>query len=199
MEFADLPKPGTNFRPKSFEIDLNEALPTPSISMEFADFGVLWLRATGRERIRRTTEYVNRKQSGGLVVTCTAEGLERGLLVGGRGQEGKFAVPERFKVVALMACVMCLCNADRVVMSVAIVPLAAKHGWNSSFLGIVQITKKKKKKGEEEKGEGGGGGEGGGHKNRLEEEERLGRRPGLADDGGAATSTGLGRRPGLGE
>jgi hypothetical protein len=34
---------------------------------------------------------------------------------------------------------MCLCNADRVVMSVAIVPLAAKHGWSSSFLGIVQV------------------------------------------------------------
>lgn len=71
---------------------------------------------------------------------CTAEGIERGLLVGGRGQEGNFAMPERFKVVALMACVMCLCNADRVVMSVAIVPLAAKHGWSSSFLGIVQSS-----------------------------------------------------------
>ncbi|KAK4359297.1 hypothetical protein RND71_021526 [Anisodus tanguticus] len=49
-------------------------------------------------------------------------------------------VAERFKVVALMACVMCLCNADRVVMSVAIVPLAAKHGWSSAFLGIVQSS-----------------------------------------------------------
>ncbi|XP_028064563.1 probable anion transporter 3, chloroplastic isoform X1 [Camellia sinensis] len=107
----------------------------PKISTKWGNISSL-----GRERIRRTTEYVNRKQSGGLVVTCTAEGLERGLLVGGRGQEAKFAVPERFKVVALMACVMCLCNADRVVMSVAIVPLAAKHGWNSSFLGIVQSS-----------------------------------------------------------
>ncbi|XAR50861.1 Phosphate-transporting ATPase [Bertholletia excelsa] len=71
---------------------------------------------------------------------CTAEGIERGLLVGTGGQAGKIAVPERFKVVALMACVMCLCNADRVVMSVAVVPLAAKHGWNSSFLGIVQSS-----------------------------------------------------------
>ncbi|PIN02765.1 Permease of the major facilitator superfamily [Handroanthus impetiginosus] len=35
---------------------------------------------------------------------------------------------------------MCLCNADRVVMSVAIVPLAAKYGWSSSFLGIVQSS-----------------------------------------------------------
>lgn len=74
----------------------------------------------------------------GMVVRCTAEGIERGLF-GGRGKEGGFVVPERIKVVALMACVMCLCNADRVVMSVAIVPLAAKHGWSSSFLGIVQV------------------------------------------------------------
>ncbi|EYU41835.1 hypothetical protein MIMGU_mgv1a007449mg [Erythranthe guttata] len=40
----------------------------------------------------------------------------------------------------MVAAVMCLCNADRVVMSVAIVPLAAKHGWSSSFLGIVQSS-----------------------------------------------------------
>lgn len=46
---------------------------------------------------------------------------------------------ERLKVVALVAVVMCLCNADRVVMSVAVVPLAAKHGWSNSFLGIVQV------------------------------------------------------------
>lgn len=74
-----------------------------------------------------------------LGVKCTAEGIERGILVGGRGEEGKFVIPERLKVVGLMACVMSLCNADRVVMSVAIVPLAAKHGWSSSFLGIVQV------------------------------------------------------------
>ncbi|XP_057498632.1 probable anion transporter 3, chloroplastic [Actinidia eriantha] len=103
----------------------------------------------GGERIRRT-EYVNgvgRRERGGgggggrMVVSCTAEGIERrGYLVGERGQEGKFALPERLKVVALMACAMCLCNADRVVMSVAIVPLAAKYGWSSSFLGIVQSS-----------------------------------------------------------
>ena len=53
----------------------------------------------------------------------------------------KVKVPERLKVVAMVACVMCLCNADRVVMSVAVVPLAAKFGWSSSFLGIVQVIK----------------------------------------------------------
>lgn len=51
------------------------------------------------------------------------------------------AIPERAKVVAMMAVVMLLCNADRVVMSVAVVPLAAKYGWSSSFLGIVQVRR----------------------------------------------------------
>uniref|UniRef100_A0A452Z877 Major facilitator superfamily (MFS) profile domain-containing protein n=1 Tax=Aegilops tauschii subsp. strangulata TaxID=200361 RepID=A0A452Z877_AEGTS len=50
------------------------------------------------------------------------------------------ALPERAKVVALVAAVMLLCNADRVVMSVAVVPLAAQHGWSSSFVGIVQSS-----------------------------------------------------------
>ncbi|CAK9133905.1 unnamed protein product [Ilex paraguariensis] len=99
------------------------------------------LSVGGGVRIGRTQHPVEiNKRQRGCVVRCTAEGIERGLLVGGRGEEGRFEMPERFKVVALMACVMCLCNADRVVMSVAIVPLAAKHGWNSSFLGIVQSS-----------------------------------------------------------
>jgi MFS transporter, ACS family, solute carrier family 17 (sodium-dependent inorganic phosphate cotransporter), other len=48
--------------------------------------------------------------------------------------------PERAKVVALVAAVMLLCNAHRVVMSVAVVPLAAQYGWSSGFLGIVQVS-----------------------------------------------------------
>jgi len=87
------------------------------------------------------------KQGGRLfTVRCTAEGIERGMLIGGgRGREEAVAskmldIPERFKVVALVACVMCLCNADRVVMSVTVVPLATKFGWSSSFLGIVQVN-----------------------------------------------------------
>ncbi|KZV15247.1 putative anion transporter 3, chloroplastic [Dorcoceras hygrometricum] len=79
-----------------------------------------------------------RRSSGGCWARCMAEGVEGGLFVGRR--EGGFLVEERFKVVALVAAVMCLCNADRVVMSVAIVPLAAKHGWSNSFLGIVQSS-----------------------------------------------------------
>ena len=70
---------------------------------------------------------------------CMAEGIERRMLI---GETAVSVVPERFKVVALIACVMCLCNADRVVMSVAVVPLADKFGWSSSFLGIVQVNPK---------------------------------------------------------
>ncbi|KAM1038149.1 hypothetical protein ACFX13_033603 [Malus domestica] len=102
---------------------------------------------------RRRTEEVQRGRRRRVAVTCTAEGIERGMLMGknrGGGGGGGGArevaaeeivsVPERFKVAALVACVMCLCNADRVVMSVAIVPLAAKNGWSSSFLGVVQSS-----------------------------------------------------------
>ncbi|KAK7294640.1 hypothetical protein RJT34_17530 [Clitoria ternatea] len=80
------------------------------------------------------------KRHGG--VRCAAEGIDGGMFVRKRAREDGVGVsiPERFKVVFLVACVMCLCNADRVVMSVAIVPLAAKHGWSSSFLGIVQSS-----------------------------------------------------------
>ncbi|KAE8099260.1 hypothetical protein FH972_017256 [Carpinus fangiana] len=87
-------------------------------------------------------ERLQRKERKSLQVRCTAEFIDRGMLMGRRGREEAkvMNVPERFKVVALMACVMCLCNADRVVMSVAIVPLAAKHGWSNSFLGIVQSS-----------------------------------------------------------
>lgn len=83
-------------------------------------------------------EWNGEKQRRGFnPVRCTAEGIERGLFVGKK--EGGFMAAERFKVVALVAAVMCLCNADRVVMSVAVVPLAAKYGWTTSFLGIVQV------------------------------------------------------------
>ena len=48
-------------------------------------------------------------------------------------------LPERMKVVAMVSLAMCLCNADRVIMSVAVVPLAARHAWSSSFIGVVQV------------------------------------------------------------
>ncbi|OWM81750.1 hypothetical protein CDL15_Pgr007788 [Punica granatum] len=108
----------------------------------------LWL---GSKTVRTKPGNLSlKKGSRRLTVQCTADGIERGLFVGRGGGGGHEAVaegrkaavslPERFKVVALMAAMMCLCNADRVVMSVAIVPLAAKNGWSSSFLGIVQSS-----------------------------------------------------------
>ncbi|KAH7549936.1 hypothetical protein JRO89_XS13G0107800 [Xanthoceras sorbifolium] len=40
----------------------------------------------------------------------------------------------------MLALALALCNADRVVMSVAIVPLSLAHGWSRSFSGIVQSS-----------------------------------------------------------
>lgn len=97
---------------------------------ERLDFGPRGVAVLGNNGVER------RRVCGGQV-RCTAEGIERGLFVGRK--EGGFAVSERLKVVALVAAVMCLCNADRVVMSVAVVPLASKYGWSTSFLGIVQV------------------------------------------------------------
>lgn len=51
----------------------------------------------------------------------------------------EFITSERVKVVAMLALALALCNADRVVMSVAIVPLSLSHGWRQSFAGVVQV------------------------------------------------------------
>ncbi|CDP09146.1 unnamed protein product [Coffea canephora] len=40
----------------------------------------------------------------------------------------------------MLALALALCNADRVVMSVAIVPLSLSHGWRQSFAGVVQSS-----------------------------------------------------------
>ncbi|CAL5424523.1 unnamed protein product [Camellia sinensis] len=50
-----------------------------------------------------------------------------------------FVSSERMKVVAMIALALALCNADRVVMSVAIVPLSLANGWRQSFAGVVQL------------------------------------------------------------
>ncbi|KAL6967633.1 hypothetical protein U1Q18_033442 [Sarracenia purpurea var. burkii] len=50
----------------------------------------------------------------------------------------EFITSERVKVVAMIALALALCNADRVVMSVAIVPLSLANGWRQSFAGVVQ-------------------------------------------------------------
>lgn len=52
----------------------------------------------------------------------------------------EFITSERVKVVAMLALALALCNADRVVMSVAIVPLSLSRGWSKSFSGIVQVN-----------------------------------------------------------
>jgi len=51
----------------------------------------------------------------------------------------EFITSERVKVVAMLALALALCNADRVVMSVAIVPLSVANGWTRAFSGIVQV------------------------------------------------------------
>lgn len=50
----------------------------------------------------------------------------------------EFITSERVKVVAMVALALALCNADRVVMSVAIMPLSSTYGWSKSFAGVVQ-------------------------------------------------------------
>ncbi|GAB2263265.1 hypothetical protein Droror1_Dr00004262 [Drosera rotundifolia] len=57
-----------------------------------------------------------------------------------RGGVVEFVTSERVKVVMMLALALALCNADRVVMSVAIVPLSASHGWSTSFAGVVQSS-----------------------------------------------------------
>ncbi|XP_031389192.1 probable anion transporter 4, chloroplastic isoform X2 [Punica granatum] len=52
----------------------------------------------------------------------------------------EFITSERVKIVAMLALALTLCNADRVVMSVAILPLSMTHGWSRSFAGIVQSS-----------------------------------------------------------
>lgn len=52
----------------------------------------------------------------------------------------EFITSERVKVVAMLAMALALCNADRVVMSVAIVPLSMSYGWRQSFAGVVQSS-----------------------------------------------------------
>lgn len=101
-----------------------------------------WSRTSGGGRRKREEEYRwSEGKRAWKSVRCAAEGIERGIAMG-RGRERGVKVleiSERMKVVALMACAMCLCNADRVVMSVAVVPLAHQFGWSSSFLGVVQV------------------------------------------------------------
>ncbi|KAI3474713.1 hypothetical protein Pfo_029898 [Paulownia fortunei] len=136
-----LPKPSRqptfHLGPVSFGIFHSFSKSQKWLSFSLAD-GERLQNLHARRRESRFVENEKKQRRGCSAVRCTAEGIERGVFVGRR--EGRFMAAERFKVVALVAAVMCLCNADRVVMSVAVVPLSAKHGWSSSFLGIVQSS-----------------------------------------------------------
>ncbi|KAL0451057.1 UNVERIFIED_CONTAM: putative anion transporter 3, chloroplastic [Sesamum latifolium] len=138
---SDIPKPSRQL--PTFHLGLRDSFaksrwfPKSQLQQKWLNFAL----ADGEHVHARMRKSETKKGWRCSVVRCTAEGMERELFVGRR--EGIFTAAERFKVVALVAAVMCLCNADRVVMSVAIVPLAAKHGWSSSFLGIVQKAAKK--------------------------------------------------------
>lgn len=50
-----------------------------------------------------------------------------------------FLSSERAKVVVMLAFALGLCNADRVIMAVAIVPMAAARNWSATFAGLVQV------------------------------------------------------------
>ncbi|KAH9609747.1 hypothetical protein KSS87_012737 [Heliosperma pusillum] len=73
---------------------------------------------------------------------------ERGGSGGGGGGGGEretpsfveFVTSERVKVVMMLGLALALCNADRVVMSVAIVPLSLTNNWSRSFAGVVQSS-----------------------------------------------------------
>ena len=64
----------------------------------------------------------------------------------GQGDEGEVdddsLTPTRYRfvVVGLIALALLLCNADRVIMSVAGVPLAALNGWGAKSIGLVQSS-----------------------------------------------------------
>ncbi|KGN58795.1 probable anion transporter 3, chloroplastic [Cucumis sativus] len=151
MAVSSLPKPSTtaiNYLSPKYPSRFSTKNPTfINFSTFHSVFQSKWRSQLGFDCVR-----VAGDRRGSAVVRCTAEGIERSIPFGRRsiGSTAEdraaaaagvaFGLPERFKVVALTAFVMCLCNADRVVMSVAIVPLAAKYGWSSSFLGIVQSS-----------------------------------------------------------
>ncbi|GAB2284413.1 Probable anion transporter 3, chloroplastic [Dionaea muscipula] len=95
------------------------------------------IRESVLQKRRRKGEAVEEEEEEArstLVAKCTADG--RAVAVAVAAVEERY----RYRVGCLVAMVMCLCNADRVVMSVAVVPLAAKFGWSGTFTGIVQSS-----------------------------------------------------------
>ncbi|KAL9247010.1 hypothetical protein vseg_020484 [Gypsophila vaccaria] len=85
-------------------------------------------KAIGRSLLRRRRE-----------VKCNAEEKVNVFLNEDDDDNGEEVV-YRYKVVAMVAMVMCLLNANRIVMSVAVVPFSVAHSWSTSFVGIVQSS-----------------------------------------------------------
>lgn len=51
-----------------------------------------------------------------------------------------YLATRRAPVVLLCFVAFILCNLDRVNMSIAVIPLAAQHGWTSTQMGLVQSS-----------------------------------------------------------
>ncbi|XP_048140017.1 probable anion transporter 4, chloroplastic isoform X2 [Rhodamnia argentea] len=95
-------------------------------------------------RTRRGRESVDLKPEFAARVRVSPSGTPSGPLSHKEAVQApgfvEFITSERVKVVAMLALALALCNADRVVMSVVIVPLSLSHGWSRSFAGIVQSS-----------------------------------------------------------
>ena len=121
-------------RPKS------SCISTPHSYLNHHPFNNPTSLATGRLLLSQIRPLEGR--NGRVITPVATTGTELGLLHQVEQQDDglvSFLISERAKVVIMVALAMALCNADRVVMSVAIVPMAAAHGWSQSFSGVVQV------------------------------------------------------------
>lgn len=100
--------------------------------------------AACHSRVRTTTTTTTRggdtrgRRGRGAVTTAAAAAV--GVVRGDAGGDDAKRSGYRFVVVALVALALMLCNADRVIMSVASVPLAAANGWGERAVGLVQSS-----------------------------------------------------------
>ena len=122
-------------RPKS------SCISTPHSYLNLRPFNNRTSLATGRILLSQSRPLEGK--NGRVITPVATTGTELGLphQVEQQDELGlvSFLISERAKVVIMVALAMALCNADRVVMSVAIVPMAAAHGWSQSFSGVVQV------------------------------------------------------------
>jgi ACS family sodium-dependent inorganic phosphate cotransporter len=99
--------------------------------------------AACHSRVRTTTTTTHGgdtrgRRGRGAVTTAAAAAV--GVVRGDAGGDDAKRSGYRFVVVALVALALMLCNADRVIMSVASVPLAAANGWGERAIGLVQSS-----------------------------------------------------------